>query len=81
MLGVDEGYAPPTPFARTPVLVLIGAMRDRPAAVDGKLAIRPQMTITATIDHRFIDGFQAGTLVRVMRAVMAEPESVEKKSE
>jgi len=81
MLGVDEGYAPPTPFARTPVLVLMGAIRDRPAVVDGKLAIRPQMIITATIDHRFIDGFQGGTLVRVMRAVMADPASLDVRAE
>ena len=81
MLGVDEGYAPPTPFARTPVLVLIGAMRDQPAVVDGELAIRPQMVITATIDHRFIDGFQGGTLVRVMRSVMADPGKFDSRGE
>ncbi len=73
MLGVDEGYAPPTPFARTPLLVLIGAVADRPAVVDGELAITPQMILTATIDHRFMDGFQGGTLVRIMRQVMADP--------
>ncbi len=77
MLGLDEGFAPPTPFARVPVLVLVGAMRDRPAVVDGELTIRPQLTITATIDHRFIDGFQGGILAKVVRSIMEDPWQLE----
>lgn len=73
MLGLDEGFAPPTPFARTPLLILVGAITDRPAVVDGELAIRPQLTITATIDHRFIDGFQGGILAREARSVLENP--------
>ena len=73
MLGLDEGFAPPTPFARTPLLILVGAINDKPAVVDGELAIRPQLTITATIDHRFIDGFQGGILAKEARSVLENP--------
>ncbi len=73
MFGLDEGYAPPTPFARVPVYVLLGALRDRPAAVDGEVVIRPELTITATIDHRFMDGAQGAVLARVMRDMFANP--------
>lgn len=73
MFGLDEGFVPPTPFARVPVYVLVGAVSDRPAVVNGALAIRPQVTLTATIDHRFIDGFQGGVLAKVVREVMANP--------
>jgi pyruvate/2-oxoglutarate dehydrogenase complex dihydrolipoamide acyltransferase (E2) component len=73
MLGIDEGYAPPTPFARVPVYVLVGAVRDMPAVVDGQLAIRKQVTLTTTIDHRFVDGYQAGALARVMRDIFENP--------
>jgi pyruvate/2-oxoglutarate dehydrogenase complex dihydrolipoamide acyltransferase (E2) component len=73
MLGLDEGYAPPTPFARVPVYVLVGAVRDMPAAVDGQLVIRKQLTITATIDHRFVDGYQAGVLAQVIRDIFENP--------
>ena len=31
------------------------------------------MTITATIDHRFIDGFQGGVLAKVVRDVLENP--------
>lgn len=73
MFGLDEGYAPPTPFARVPVYVLVGAVREAPAVVDGALTIRKQLTITATVDHRFMDGFQGGVLARVVRDVLENP--------
>lgn len=77
VFGVDEGFAPPTPFARVPVLVLVGAVSDRPAAVDGKVVVRPQLTITATLDHRFIDGAQVAVLARNVRATFDNPWSLE----
>jgi pyruvate dehydrogenase E2 component (dihydrolipoamide acetyltransferase) len=73
MFGLDEGFAPPTPFARVPVYVLVGAVGERPAVVDGQVVAQPQVTLTATIDHRFIDGFQGGVLARVVREYFADP--------
>jgi pyruvate dehydrogenase E2 component (dihydrolipoamide acetyltransferase) len=77
MFGLDEGYAPPTPFARVPLYILVGAVREQPAVVDGQVVPRPMLTITATIDHRFIDGFQGGVLARTMRAIFETPELVD----
>jgi pyruvate/2-oxoglutarate dehydrogenase complex dihydrolipoamide acyltransferase (E2) component len=74
MFGLDEGFAPPTPFARVPLLVLVGAIRERPAVVDGAIVARPELTITATIDHRFIDGFQGGVLAKTVREVLESPD-------
>jgi pyruvate/2-oxoglutarate dehydrogenase complex dihydrolipoamide acyltransferase (E2) component len=80
MLGLDEGFAPPTPFARVPIYLLVGAIRPLPAVVDGELVIRDQMTVTATVDHRFVDGFQLGTLAKVFREIMLNPWLLEKKA-
>lgn len=77
VFGVDEGFAPPTPFARVPVLVLVGAVSDRPAAVDGKVVVRPQLTITATLDHRFIDGAQVAVLAKLVRSIFDNPWTLE----
>jgi pyruvate dehydrogenase E2 component (dihydrolipoamide acetyltransferase) len=77
MLGFDEGYAPFTPFARVPILILVGAIKDRPVAIDGELQIRPMVTITATVDHRFIDGAQLGVLAREFREVIEDPFSLD----
>jgi len=77
MFGLDEGYAPHTPFARVPVLVVIGAMREAPLVVDGEVVIRNQITLTATIDHRFMDGYQGGVLAKTIRQCFAAPWSLE----
>ena len=74
MFGLDEGYMPPTPFAHIPVYLLIGAIREQPTVVDGKVAIRKLITLTATLDHRFIDGYQAGLLAETARACFDNPE-------
>jgi hypothetical protein len=78
MLGLDEAYAPPTPFARVPLYVLIGAVRERPWVVNGEVVVRPVLTITATVDHRFIDGFQAATLAREVHRVFDDPWSLDR---
>ncbi len=77
VFGLDEGYVPPTPFAGVPVYVLIGAVKEMPMVVDGAIVIRRQLTITATIDHRFMDGAQGATLAKVMREVLADPKKLE----
>jgi pyruvate/2-oxoglutarate dehydrogenase complex dihydrolipoamide acyltransferase (E2) component len=73
MFGVDEAYVPPTPFARIPLWILVGAVREVPAVRDGAVVATSQMAIMVTIDHRFIDGFQAGTLAGVFRSVFEDP--------
>jgi len=77
MFGLDEGFAPPTPFARVPLYVLVGAVSERPAVIDGAVVPRPQLTVTATIDHRFVDGFQGAVIARHFRQVFADPWSLD----
>ncbi len=73
MFGIDEGYAPPTPFARVPLYVLVGSVRPLPVVIDGELAIQETLTLTATIDHRFIDGHQLSVLSKMMRSIIENP--------
>ena len=73
MFGLDEGWAPQTPFARTPLVVLIGAVRDKPVVMNDSIVVRPLLTITATIDHRFIDGAQGANLAKAVRAAFDKP--------
>lgn len=74
VFGLDEGFAPPTPFAHVPVYVLMGAVKKAPWVNDaGELEVREQLTLTATLDHRFLDGAQGGTLAKTVREVFANP--------
>lgn len=74
MFGIEVGYAPHTPWARTPLLISICAIRDQVVAVDGAPSVRPMLTLTATIDHRFIDGKDAGKFATKIRQVLEHPE-------
>ena len=73
MFGLDEGYQPPTPFARVPLYVLVGAVRPRVVYHEGEVVVQPQLTLSATIDHRFIDGAQGGLLAREVRSLLESP--------
>lgn len=77
VFGLDEGFAPPTPFAHVPVYVLVGALREVPMARDGEVVIRPQLTLCATIDHRYMDGAQGGVLAKVVRNLLENPWQLE----
>lgn len=73
MFGIDEGYAPPTPFARVPVYLTIPEIKKRPMVIDDKIVIRPMLDLTATIDHRFMDGFRAAQITRMIRHGLENP--------
>ncbi len=73
--GLKHGFGPLVPMTRTPIVVLVGEVEDRPAVKDGQLTIRPTMTLGCTFDHRVIDGAHAGKIVAVMREVLADPEA------
>ena len=72
--GVQHGYAPLLPFSRTPALLLIGAVMDKVVARDGQPTIAPILTVGATFDHRFIDGFQAAKLSKRFQDIVTDPE-------
>jgi pyruvate dehydrogenase E2 component (dihydrolipoamide acetyltransferase) len=76
MFGIEVGYAPFIPMARCPAIILVGEVQDRPWVVDGKLEVRPVIQLSATFDHRIIDGYHAGLLAREMRTLLSAPEQL-----
>lgn len=77
MLGIDEAFAPHTPFTKVPILVLVGAVRETPVVRDGAVVVRQMLTMTATVDHRFVDGFQLATVAKTIRATLENPWDLE----
>lgn len=76
-LGLEEAFAAPVPFARVPLYLAVGAVRDAVVAVDGAVAVRPQLVLGATADHRLIDGAHAGRIADIIRALLADPTQLE----
>ena len=75
--GLDEGYVAPVPLARVPLYVCIGAVNDAPWAVDGEVVVRPQVVMTATADHRLVDGAHAAKVARLVRGYLADPATLD----
>jgi len=77
MFGIQHAYAPLSPYYRIPFLILVGEVAPKPTVVDGEVVARPMLTISATMDHRYLDGFHAARLAKSARAYLADPESYE----
>jgi pyruvate dehydrogenase E2 component (dihydrolipoamide acetyltransferase) len=77
MWGVSHAYSPLAHYYRVPLLVLVGAVRKRPVVVDDEIVVRPMLTITATFDHRYVDGFHAARFAECVRSYCEAPASIE----
>ena len=71
--GLAGAFAPLVPFSRVPMVVLVGEVQDRPVVEAGRVVARPMMSVGATFDHRFMDGYQGGAMVQLFRAYMEDP--------
>ncbi len=72
-IGLDQAFVPLVPFSGVPILLALGAVKEAPVVDNGKLAVGKVMTISATFDHRFIDGMHAAVLSRVIHSWLGEP--------
>lgn len=73
VFGIQEGWAPLSPVYRVPILVLVGEITTRPWVVDGRVEPRPVLPITATIDHRWVDGYGIAGLAESFQKYLANP--------
>lgn len=72
-LGLDTAYVPLVPYTRVPIFVAPGAVKDAPVVEDGKVVPGKVMNVSASFDHRFIDGFHAGILANTLRDMLENP--------
>ncbi|OWK09725.1 DLST, partial [Cervus elaphus hippelaphus] len=64
-----------TPIINPPQSAILGmhAIVDRPVVVGGKVEVRPMMYVALTYDHRLIDGREAVTFLRKIKAAVEDP--------
>ena len=72
-LGLDIAYVPLVPYTNTPIFIAPGAVLDLPVVEDGKVIPGKVMSLNASFDHRFIDGFHAGILAKTVKEMMENP--------
>jgi pyruvate dehydrogenase E2 component (dihydrolipoamide acetyltransferase) len=71
--GIDVAYAPLVPWTRTPYIFLVGRARQMPVVVDGELVVRKMLPVSATIDHRVIDGALIGRMSQIIKRYLENP--------
>jgi len=67
-----------TPILNPPQVGILGlhAIKERPAAVNGQVVVRPMMYTALTYDHRIIDGQQAVLFLVRVKELMEDPASM-----
>lgn len=76
-LGLPVGFAPISWMYKVPLLVLAGSVADKPVAIDKRVEVRPIMPITATIDHRYADGWHVSRAMTAFRGYLDDPAAFE----
>ena len=71
MLGVDSFTAIINPPEIG--ILAVGEIQDMPVAIDKEITIRPMMALTLGVDHRVVDGAQAGKFLRDLKEVLENP--------
>merc|ERR1719334_1953481 len=67
-----------TPIINPPQSAILGmhGVFDRPVVRNGQVVIRPMMYIALTYDHRLIDGREAVTFLRTIKAGVEDPRTM-----
>jgi 2-oxoisovalerate dehydrogenase E2 component (dihydrolipoyl transacylase) len=64
-----------TPVINYPEVAIVGVNKivERPVVRDGIVVIRQVMNLSASFDHRIVDGLRAATFVQAIRALLEAP--------
>jgi pyruvate dehydrogenase E2 component (dihydrolipoamide acetyltransferase) len=54
-------------------IVAVGATEEKPVALEGEVVVRPMLTLTATFDHRAVDGAPAAEFLQTAKELLEEP--------
>lgn len=71
MFGVDFFYAIVNPPEAA--ILAVGAIKDRPVAVEGKVEVRPVMTLSLSADHRAVDGAVGARFLARVAEILSSP--------
>ncbi len=74
MFGIEEFTAVINPPEAG--ILAVGAVEERPVAVDGEVVVRPRMRVTMSCDHRVIDGALGARFLATLKSFLEEPAAI-----
>ncbi|MCA9635550.1 MAG: 2-oxo acid dehydrogenase subunit E2 [Myxococcales bacterium] len=72
-LGLEEAFAPLLPHGHVGIIVAIGAIQDAPVVRGGEVVVGKTMPLSATFDHRLLDGAHAAKMVSMVKTWLEDP--------
>lgn len=73
-VGLDTGYASLLPSSNVSFVMILGTVIKKPVVINDEIVIRKTMAISATLDHRVVDGSHGGRMFRVIKHLIKNPE-------
>ncbi|MEH6443074.1 MAG: dihydrolipoamide acetyltransferase family protein [Oceanospirillaceae bacterium] len=76
-LGAIGGIAT-TPIINAPETTIIGInkMQQRPMVINGQIEIRTMMNLSASFDHRIVDGYDGALLIQALKKLLENPGAI-----
>ena len=61
-----------------PEVSIIGINKaiERAVVVDGQITVRLMMNLTSSFDHRFVDGFDAASMIQALKDSLEQPATI-----
>lgn len=78
-VGLDTGYASLLPSSNISVVFILGSIIKKPVVVNDQIVPRRIMALSATLDHRVVDGSHGGKMFRSIKHYIKHPELLEQK--
>ena len=76
-VGLDTGYGSLLPSSNVSLVFILGTIQKKPVVLNDKIVARRIMLLSATLDHRVVDGSHGGKLFRVIKHLVKNPEILE----
>lgn len=78
-LGLDTGYGALLPSSNVSIVMIIGKEYKKPVVINDEVLIRKVFTLSATLDHRVVDGSHGGKLFRFIKYMIKNPYLLDQK--
>jgi pyruvate dehydrogenase E2 component (dihydrolipoamide acetyltransferase) len=72
-LGLDTGYGALLPSSNVSVVMIIGKVYKKPVVINDEIVPRKILILSATLDHRVVDGSHGGKLFRFIKYMLKNP--------
>ncbi|MFW6310031.1 MAG: 2-oxo acid dehydrogenase subunit E2 [Prolixibacteraceae bacterium] len=76
-LGLDSGYGALIPSANVSIVMILGRVTKKPVVVNDEIVSRRILSLSATLDHRVVDGSHGGKLFRFIKQMVKNPHLLE----